>query len=68
MLYDDFLLKCENLNISYNDDRSTIKVLNDINFILKKNFILGIVGESGCGKSTVAKAITGISLDRKSVV
>lgn len=60
MLYDDFLLKCENLNISYNDDRSTIKVLNDINFILKKNFILGIVGESGCGKSTVAKAITGI--------
>lgn len=57
MLYDDFLLKCENLNISYNDDRSTIKVLNDINFILKKNFILGIVGESGCGDNAIMMTV-----------
>lgn len=37
-----------------------IEVLRNISFDVKKNEILGIVGESGCGKSTVAKTLLGL--------
>jgi ABC-2 type transport system ATP-binding protein len=36
------------------------KVLNDINLILKKGEINGIVGENGAGKSTLFKCIAGL--------
>ncbi|MGB9697226.1 MAG: ABC transporter ATP-binding protein [Ignavibacteria bacterium] len=34
-----------------------IEVLSSISFDVKRNEILGIVGESGCGKSTIAKSL-----------
>ncbi len=37
-----------------------IKAVNGIDFQVKRGEILSIVGESGCGKSTTAKLITGI--------
>lgn len=37
-----------------------IKAVNGINFNVKRGEILSIVGESGCGKSTTAKLLTGI--------
>lgn len=37
-----------------------IKAVNGISFDVKKGEILSIVGESGCGKSTTAKLLTGI--------
>lgn len=37
-----------------------IEVLSNISFEVKKNEILGIVGESGCGKSTVVKSLLGL--------
>lgn len=39
---------------------STVKVLKDINFSMKKGEILGLVGENGAGKSTLMNILGGI--------
>lgn len=50
------IIKCENIYQSYGNK----EVLKDINFSIMPNQILGLLGESGSGKSTIAKVITGI--------
>ncbi|MBQ6662800.1 MAG: ATP-binding cassette domain-containing protein [Firmicutes bacterium] len=37
-----------------------VKAVDDVSFGIKKGTVLGIVGESGCGKSTVARVIIGL--------
>jgi peptide/nickel transport system ATP-binding protein len=37
--------------------RSYVRAVDDISFMLKKREILGFVGESGCGKSTMSRTI-----------
>lgn len=37
-----------------------VKAVDDVSFAIHKGEVLGIVGESGCGKSSVAKAILNI--------
>ena len=37
--------------------------VNDMSFDIYDGEIFGVVGESGCGKSTVAKALTGLNKD-----
>lgn len=41
-------------------DRLTIRAVDDISFGIRKGEVFGLVGESGCGKSTVARLISGI--------
>lgn len=58
------LLKISNLSVSYGGRY----ILKDINLSIRKNQILGIVGESGCGKTTLLKAImqltgTGVKIE-----
>jgi iron(III) transport system ATP-binding protein len=53
------LLKVENLSLSYGD----WKVLKQFNFSMKQGEILCILGESGCGKTSLLKAIRGF-MDR----
>lgn len=53
---DKCLLEVRNINKSF----SGVKVLNDINFKIKKGEILGFVGENGAGKSTLMKIISGV--------
>jgi len=40
--------------------RPTVKAVDEVSFTINRGEVLGIVGESGCGKSSVAKAILGI--------
>lgn len=40
--------------------RAIVKAVDDVSFAIRRGEVLGIVGESGCGKSSVAKAILNI--------
>lgn len=42
---------------SFGRDRSVIQAVDDVNFTLRRGETLGLVGESGCGKSTVARTL-----------
>jgi len=41
-------------------EKTTVKAVNDVSFFVKKSEVLGVVGESGCGKSTIARVIMGL--------
>lgn len=51
------LLDVHNLNISFNVDKKFISVVDGISFSIHKGETLGLVGESGCGKSVTSFSI-----------
>ncbi|HEV8388872.1 MAG TPA: ATP-binding cassette domain-containing protein, partial [Dongiaceae bacterium] len=51
------VLELRNVSISYFVRAGEMKVVPDISFKLGQGEALGLVGESGCGKSTVAFAV-----------
>lgn len=51
------VLKVENLAISYTTRRGDVEAVRDVTFEIKRGEAIGLVGESGCGKSTVAYGI-----------
>ena len=53
----DVILNVEHLTVSFTTRRGTAKAVNDVSFQLKRGEILGLVGESGCGKSVTSKSI-----------
>lgn len=66
------ILSIKNLKKYYDDesfleslfaDKNPVRAVNGINFDIYEGETLGLVGESGCGKSTVARTILGL-LDR----
>jgi len=55
---DDLVLRVEHLVVDFPAGRfGTVHAVSDVSFDLANGETLGIVGESGCGKSTTAKAI-----------
>lgn len=48
------VLSVENLGVSYYTRQGALPALHDISFEVGEGEIVGLVGESGCGKSTVA--------------
>ncbi len=42
------------------EPRRTLRAVDDVSFSIRKGETLGLVGESGCGKSTVARMIVGL--------
>ena len=55
--FDGPILECRNLCLSYFTRAGEIPAVIDFNLTLKQGESVGLVGESGCGKSTVAMAI-----------
>ena len=51
------LLAVEGLAKMFNTRRGTLKAVNGVSFTLEEGHTLGLVGESGCGKSTTARLI-----------
>ena len=51
------LLEIKNLKVQYNTDEAIVYALNDFSLDLGKGEILGVVGETGAGKTTMALSI-----------
>jgi peptide/nickel transport system ATP-binding protein len=51
------LLSVENLSVVYRTDLETVHALNGVDILLNRGETLGIVGETGAGKSTLALSI-----------
>jgi peptide/nickel transport system ATP-binding protein len=54
------IVEVRDLRLTIKTDEGAAKILDHIDFSLGRGRILGIVGESGCGKSTIIRAIIGI--------
>ena len=56
----DKLLEFKNLVTEFQTEGSVVRAVNQISFTLNKAETIGIVGESGCGKSTMARVMSGL--------
>ena len=54
---DPVLLQVDHLKLYYGSENRRVKAVEDVNLKIDKGQRVGLVGESGCGKSTVARAI-----------
>ncbi len=54
------LLEVKNLVVEYRTDTETVKAVNGVNLSLNVNEALGIVGETGAGKTTTCRGIIGL--------
>ena len=51
------VIECRDLEISYSTRAGDIPAVSGFNMVLHRGMTIGLVGESGCGKSTMAMAI-----------
>lgn len=60
----DKLLEVKNLHVMYRTDENDVYALNGLNISLEKGKTLGLVGETGAGKTTLALSILRLLPDR----
>jgi oligopeptide/dipeptide ABC transporter ATP-binding protein len=51
------LLRVEQLSVGFNTDKGPVQVTRDVTFDVPRGATVGLVGESGCGKSVTAQTI-----------
>ena len=64
---EEIALRVEGLKVFYPDSKnifgktlSEFKAVDDVSFLIRKNETVGLVGESGCGKTTLGRAVLGL--------
>ena len=53
----EVLVRVEHLEQFFKMGKSRLKAVNDVSFDIKKGEVFGLVGESGCGKTTTGRSI-----------
>lgn len=53
----EVLLEVQNLKQYFGSMRASVKAVDDVSFRIHKGEVLGVVGESGCGKTTTGRSI-----------
>ena len=61
------VLKVDDLSLTYLIRQGEVKAVQDVSFELARGQSLGLVGESGCGKSSVANCLMGLLPDNARV-
>ena len=51
------ILEVKNLKKYFHTPKGMLHAVDDVNFTIEEGKTLGVVGESGCGKSTTGRAI-----------
>ena len=59
------LLSVENLKTTFKTIRGTVTAIDGVSFKVHKGEILGVVGESGCGKSVTSQSIMRLYDEKK---
>ncbi len=62
------LLEVDDVKITYRTPGKDVHAVNDVSFAIDEGDNYGLAGESGCGKSTVAKSVLGLLDDNGEVV
>ncbi len=56
----DVLLEVKDIKVHFKLDEGLLKAVDGVDFVVREGKTLGIVGESGCGKSVTNQALMGI--------
>jgi ABC-type glutathione transport system ATPase component len=54
------LLEIRNLNTVFHTEEGTVQAVNGVSLTINKSEVLGVVGESGCGKSITSLSVLGL--------
>ncbi|MGG5821440.1 ABC transporter ATP-binding protein [Falsiroseomonas sp. HW251] len=56
----DDLLVLDGLTVTYHTKQGPVRAVDGASFAVPRGQVVGLVGESGCGKTTVARAVMGV--------
>ena len=57
------LLEVDHLVMNYTTEKGDVSAIQDVSFTLNEGEALGLVGESGCGKTSIAMSLLGLAAD-----